>query len=72
MELLENRQYQDMLRGLDRFPRWSRLEGKTLYLSGGSGMLGSLLIDAVMTRNQTLPPERRCRILAAGRNRPAA
>lgn len=72
MELLENRRYLDMLGRLDTFPHWDRLEGKTLYISGGAGMLGSLLIDAVMRRNAIRPPERRCRVLAAGRNRQAA
>ena len=72
MELLENWRYREMLKSLDRFPHWDRLEGKTIYLSGGSGMLGSLLADAVMARNETLPLERRCRLLAAGRNRRAA
>lgn len=72
MGILGNRQYLDMLGKLDTFPHWGRLEGKALYLSGGSGMLGSLLVDAVMKRNGTLPPERWCRVLAAGRDRQAA
>lgn len=72
MELLGNRQYLDMLEQLDMFPHWDRLEGKTLYLSGASGMLGSLLVDAVMKRNGTLPAGRWCRVLAAGRDRQAA
>lgn len=73
MELMENRRYRAMLEGLlEAFPHWGRLEGKCLYLSGAAGMLGSLLTDALMLRNGPLPPERRCRILAAGRNRRAA
>lgn len=73
MRLIENRRYREALRRLiEAFPRWDRLEGKTLYLSGGSGMLGSLLIDAVMTRNESLPAARRCGITASGRNRRAA
>lgn len=56
----------------EAFPYWERLEGKTLYLSGASGMIGSLLVDAIMLYNQRLPPERQCRIIAAGRNRAAA
>lgn len=69
MELMENRRYLAMLERLLRaFPHWDRLEGKTLYLTGGTGMLGSLLIDAVMLRNETAPFERQIRILAAGRN----
>lgn len=73
MELLENRRYLAILeRLIEAFPHWSSLEGKCVYLSGAAGMLGSLLTDAVMLRNGPLSPERRCRILAAGRNRPAA
>lgn len=70
---MENRRYLSMLeRLMGAFPHWDRLEGKCLYLSGAAGMLGSLLTDAVMKRNEPLPPERRCRILASGRNRRAA
>ena len=73
MKLMENRRYLELLEKLiGTFPHWERLEGKTLYLSGASGMLGSFLTDAVMLRNETAPPETRCRILAAGRNRQAA
>lgn len=70
MEFMENRRYLAILEKLHRtFPHWDRLEGKTLYLSGGSGMLGSLLTDAAMLRNETLPTDRQCRILASSRNR---
>ena len=73
MRLMENRRYLEPLEKLiGVFPYWERLEGKTLYLSGASGMLGSLLVDAVMLRNEAKPPEAQCRILAAGRNRRAA
>ena len=72
MELLENRRYRTMLKGLEDFPHWERLEGKALFLSGGTGMLGSLLTDAVMLRNESLPSKRRCRVLAAGRSRERA
>lgn len=73
MERMENRRYLAMLnRLLEAFPHWDRLEGKCLYLSGGAGMLGSLLTDALLLRNGTLPPERRCKILVSGRNRRAA
>lgn len=73
MRLIENGRYREMLgRLIEAFPKWDRLEGKRLYLSGGSGMLGSLLIDAVMTRNESVPAARRCGIIASGRNRKAA
>lgn len=73
MRLIENRRYLEMQEKLiGVFPYWERLEGKILYLSGASGMLGSLLIDAVMLHNEALSHEKQCRILAAGRDRRAA
>lgn len=73
MKLTENRRYLELIEKLaDAFPYWERLEGKTLYLSGASGMLGSLLTDAVMLHNEMMPSKARCRILAAGRNRRTA
>lgn len=72
MERLENRRYLNMLEILNEFPHWDRLEGKTLYISGGSGMLGSLLVDAAMKRNEALCQARQCRILSSGRNVRAA
>ncbi len=73
MRITENRRYLDMVDKLhEAFPYWERMEGKTLFLSGASGMIGSLLVDTIMRYNRRLPPERRCRIIAAGRNRFAA
>lgn len=46
--------------------RWDTLEGKSLLLSGATGMIGSLLVDALMTRNGTAAPP--CHIYALGRN----
>ena len=69
MKLIENQRYLKMLENLiGGFPYWDRLAGKVLYLSGASGMLGSLLTDAVMLQNKMLPPEMQCRVLATGRN----
>lgn len=50
------------------FGHWEELEGKTLFLSGASGMLGSFLIDVLMKRNQGLEPSCRCRLIALSRN----
>lgn len=73
MKLIDNRQYLEMLKKLiQAFPYWGRLEGKSLYLSGASGMLGSLLTDAVMLHNEAVPSEIQCHILATGRNRRTA
>ena len=51
------------LSGLD-LP-WDDLSGASIVLSGASGMLGSLLVDAVMTRNECCGLE--CTIYALGR-----
>ncbi len=50
------------------FPYWEKMEGKTIFLSGASGMIGSFLVDAVMLRNRELPPEKRTHILGFVRN----
>lgn len=73
MEFMRQEPYQALLRELtDAFPDWDKLEGRTILLSGASGMIASLLIDAVMLRNETLPERRRCRIVATSRNEAAA
>ena len=73
MRLIENKGYQEMLRKLHReFPHWDRLNGKTILLSGATGLIGSFLVDAVMLRNEALAPAERCGVIALGRNRAAA
>lgn len=73
MELIENKQYQELLKRINEdFPLWAEMNGKGLLISGVSGMLGSLLVDAVMLRNQDLEVEDRCRIIGIGRNQTAA
>lgn len=53
MELIENKKYQDSLQNiinmnlpLDRFC------GKTMMVSGATGLIGSFLIDLIMRLNQ--------------------
>lgn len=73
MQIMENPRYLEIVQRLCReFPYWGELEGKAIFLSGAAGMIGSLLTDAVMTRNQELPCQRRCTVLAVGRNENAA
>ena len=48
------------------FIPWDRLAGKTLILSGGTGLIGSLLVDAIMQKN--LQAGLNCDIYAIGRN----
>lgn len=73
MEFLKQPKYEKLLREvMTAFSDWDKLEGKTLLISGASGMIASLLIDTVMLRNETLPPARRNHILASSRSEETA
>lgn len=73
MQLIENKQYLAVLERLrSDFPHWNKLKGKRLLISGAAGMIGGFLIDAVMLGNETQPKNRRCTVLALGRNQDAA
>ena len=73
MKLMESPKYLDSLKSLHQsFPHWGQLEGRTIFISGVSGMIGSFLTDAVMLRNESLPPERCTRIIGVGRDEAAA
>lgn len=45
---------------------WEKLAGKTLAISGATGMIGSFLIDVIMRKNAT--EQLGCHILAIGRS----
>lgn len=45
---------------------WERLEGKSLLLTGASGLIGSYLVDVLMYRN--MYHGLKCKIIAVGRN----
>lgn len=69
MGLMDSAQYRGLLdRTAKAFPHWSMLEGKTVFLSGATGMLGSFLVDLVMRRNESVPAGAKCRLIAVGRN----
>lgn len=73
MELLKNKTYISLLRKLiEDFPDWKKIEGKGILISGASGMLGSLLIDALMLRNEEVEPARRNPVYATSRGAAAA
>ena len=45
---------------------WSKLAGKTMLISGATGMIGAFLVDALMHKNET--GKFRCQVLALGRS----
>ena len=46
---------------------WEDLEGKTVFISGATGMIGKCLIDVLMLRNTI--SEQKIRIVALSRNK---
>lgn len=69
MDFLKNKTYRKILLDLiDSFPYWENVEGKGILISGASGMIGSLLIDTLMLRNEGLSTEKQCRIFAVSRS----
>lgn len=73
MDYLKSAPYRRMLQSLiDSFPYWEKIQGKSLLLSGASGMIGSLLIDVLMIQNEGMDPSKQYRIFAASRSESAA
>lgn len=67
MSLLDERLYlEDIKYVADLEYEWNVLEGKTLLLTGATGMIGSFLIDVIMYRNKKYGMN--CKIIALGRN----
>ena len=73
MRLIENEFYLNSLKKMIRsFPHWDRLCGKAFLISGVSGMIGSVLTDAIFLRNELLTPEERTMVIGVGRSKAAA
>lgn len=66
MNIVENKLYREDMRyiALLDLP-WEKLCDKSLLISGASGMIASLLIDAIMVRNEM---GLNCKVYALGRN----
>lgn len=69
MKLLDNDKYISLLNEMiPQFYDWDDLSGKSVFISGATGMIGSFLIDTLMERNLHVPAEKRCTILATSRS----
>ena len=56
MTITEQREYQRLLaRFIGETQLLQQLDGKTILLTGATGMIGSFLVDVLMTRNRQLP-----------------
>ncbi len=68
MSLYENTQYLEDLKLITSFESipWNDLNGSSILITGATGMIGSLLLDSVMYKNETEGLD--CRIIALGRN----
>ena len=69
MNILHSMQYRNLLDRLYKdITDWPALEGKTLFVTGASGMIGSVLVDTIMYRNQQVREDRKIRVIAVSRN----
>ena len=69
MNINELSEYQHMLaRFIDENPLLCQLEGKAVLLTGATGMIGSFLVDVLMTRNSQLSVARQTTVVAIARN----
>ena len=67
MQLTQIASYIQDVRSVAEMPfSWASLQGSTILISGGTGMIGRFLIDVLMYRNQNYGMA--CRILCIGRD----
>lgn len=67
MKIYENRQYmEDVIAVLQQGLPWEKLKNKTVLISGGSGLVGSFLVDVLMLANKEYELE--CHVIVIGRN----
>ena len=68
MTITEQREYQRLLaRFIGETQLLQQLDGKTILLTGATGMIGSFLVDVLMIRNRQLPAARQTTALRRGR-----
>ena len=67
MKLLNNELYVEDLEYAAKVDLpWKKLSGKSILLSGATGMIGSFLIDVIMYKNKY--DNLNCHVYAVGRN----
>ena len=67
MQLTQVDSYIQDVRSVAEMPfSWVSLQGTTILISGGTGMIGRFLIDVLMYRNQNFGMA--CKILCIGRD----
>ncbi len=66
--MMNNPLYEDDLRLIASFQAisWERLKDSSILLSGATGMIGSLLVDAILFKDDK--EELNCKVIALGRN----
>lgn len=68
MNLYQNDQYiEDVIYVAELMLPWEKLKGKSLMLSGATGMIGSFLVDVIMEKNQKDRLD--CTVYLLGRNK---
>lgn len=66
MSLYQNELYQEDLKRVTALDLpWEKLQGKNVMISGATGLIGSFLVDVLLTKNQE---GLNCRVYALGRN----
>lgn len=67
MNLINNPLYQEDIKNVAGQPLpWERLKGKSLLISGATGLIGSFLVDVIMFLNKEQDME--CKVYALGRS----
>jgi len=67
MNIIENKYYQEDICKVAMKPLpWEELKGKSVLISGATGLVGSFLIDVIMFRNKE--QNMNCKVYALGRN----
>ena len=73
MTIIEQEDYRRLLeRFICENQLLRELEGKIILLTGATGMIGSFLVDVLMTYNQSLGEKDQVRVIAVARNQRTA